>query len=71
MILGTKTLLKITAVLILLESTYAIWALKVFHPLEIAGAIASLFGVNSAHEHVQTYFSQRMDMTANKGISDQ
>lgn len=62
--LTSKTILKLTAITVLAESVYALVQFKWFYPMQICGAIVSLFASNSVHEHVETYFKQKIDKDA-------
>lgn len=58
----SKFIIKCTAVLVLaLEAYWTFYLNKEPHAMAIAGAIATLFGTNSAHEHIQTYLKQDIE----------
>lgn len=60
--IGSKTFIKITAFTIIALEIYATLILKQeTHPMALSGAVASLFGINSAHEHIQTYLQQDVE----------
>ena len=60
--LGTKTIFKLAALAtIILEAYWVFWLNREPHTMSLSGSIVTLFGANSAHEHVQTYLSQGED----------
>lgn len=56
----SKVILKWTAIVVLIESMYALVVLKIFFPIQTCSAIISLFVSNTIHEHTETYLSKKV-----------
>jgi hypothetical protein len=57
--INAKDVLKLTALVLLMLEVYWVLTGHEPHTMSLSTAISSLFGVNSAHEHVETYLSER------------
>lgn len=69
--LGSKTILKCCAVILVSFQGFAIFTLhQEFHPEAFAGALALLFGVNSAHENTKQYLDQKKCNLPAEGTGD-
>jgi len=59
--ISAKSILKTTALMILAFEAWWVWNKGEPHAMSISGAIASLFGANSAHENVEKYLQKKKD----------
>ena len=54
----SKTLIKLAAVCVTAFQGFALYKGQLFSPMAYCGAIATLFGGNSAHEHIKQYLDK-------------
>lgn len=69
--IGSKTILKGCAGILVIFQGFAIFILRQeFRPEALAGALALLFGVNSAHENIKQHLDQKKCNLPAEGTGD-